>query len=161
MDLPNFSMHSPSGEGWLVTQPDKSAAQLQFENRALNAGIIVDDGRLGGPVSNVREKLLNLSQAMEKRFSQHGKLILSERSIDSRPGAQCLYQRIIINSPEVAMPGLPSNTAVHSLACIYDADHRRMATFSYMYPTQGTADEQKKVAQAFFAGISFKQTPAK
>lgn len=144
-----------------MMQPDKNAAELRFENRALNAGIIVDDGRLGGPVSNVREKLLNLSQAMEKRFSQHGKLILSEHSIDSRPGAQCLYQRIILNSPEVAMPGLPPNTAVHSLACIYDADHGRMATFSYMYPTQGNADEQKKVAQAFFAGISFKQKPAK
>ncbi|MGE5324711.1 MAG: hypothetical protein ACM3SW_17730 [Actinomycetota bacterium] len=144
-----------------MTQPDPNATEIRFENSVFKAGITVDDGRLAEAVPNVHEKLEQLAQATEKRFSQHGKLILSEHSVDSRPGAQCLYQRIIINSPEFAARGLPPNLAIHSLACIYGADHQGIANFRYMYPTQGSADEQKKVAQAFFAGITFKQTPAK
>jgi hypothetical protein len=162
MELPNFLMHAPSGEGWRVTNPDENAAEIRFENSQLRAEIAVEDKKLANPVPNVEEKLAQLSQAIEKQFSQHGKLILSEHAVETRPGAQCLYQRIIINSPELTAPGLPpGNVAVHALECIYGPDHQGMATFRYMYPTQGSADEQKKVVQEFFAGINFKLPPAK
>lgn len=162
MQLPNFSLHAPSGQGWRVTEPDENAVGIRFENSALKAGITVDDGAMANPVPNVQEKLAQLAQAVEKSFSQHGKLVLSEHAVETRPGAQCLYQRIIISSPELSAPGLPpGNMAVHALECIYGPDHKGIAKFRYMYPTQGSADPQKKVVQAFFAGINFKLPPAK
>ena len=162
MDLPNFSMHAPSGEGWRVTEPDENTAAIRFENRAMQAGITVEDGAMANPVPNVKEKLDQLAQAIEKNFSQHGKLILSEHAVESRPGAQCLHQRIIISSPELSAPGQPpGNMAVHALECIYGPDHKGIAKFRYMYPTQGSADPQKKLVEEFFAGITFKLPPAK
>lgn len=162
MELPNFSMHAPSGEGWRGTNPDENTVEIRFYNSQMKAAITVEDKRLANPVPNVEGKLSQLSQAIEKRFSEHGKLILSEHVVETRPGAQCLYQRIIINSPELTAPGLPpGNVAIHELECIYGRAHQGFATFRYMYPTQGSADEQKKVAQSFFSGINFKLPPAK
>ncbi len=155
IDLPNFSINAPSGEGWLVTDPDADTEGLRFQNSALKAAITVDDGKMGSPVPNVEEKLTQLAQATEKRFAEHGKVVLSEHVIAARPGAQCLNQTIIISSPELG----PGNMAVHALACIYGADHKGIANFRYMYPTQGTADEQKKLIAEFFDGISFKTSP--
>ncbi len=157
MDLPNFSINSPSGEGWLVTDPDEDADGIRFENRGLKAAITVDDGKMSNPVPNVEEKLTQLAQATERRFSEHGKLVLSEHALESRPGAECLYQRIIINSPELGS----GNMAVHALACVYGADHKGIANFRYMYPVQGTADAQKKIVREFFDGIKFITSAAK
>lgn len=162
MELPHFSMHAPSGEAWRGTNPDENTVEIRFYNSQMKAAISVEDKKLDTPVPNVEEKLAQLSQAIEKQSSQHGKLILSEHTVEKRPGAQCLYQRIIINSPELTATGLPpGNVAIHELECIYGPDHQGFATFRYMYPTQGSTDEQKKVAQEFFAGINFKLPPAK
>ena len=162
LELSNFSVHAPSGEGWRGTSPDENAAEVRFYNSQMKAVITVEDKRLANPVPDVEEKLTQLSEAIEKRFSEHGKLIVSEHTVETRTGAQCLYERIIINSPELTATGFPpGNVAIHDLECIYGPDHRAMATFKYMYPTQGSADEQKKVVQDFFAGINFKLPPKK
>lgn len=157
MDLPNFSIHAPSGEGWQVNDPDEDAEGLRLQNSVLKAAITVDDGKMSNAVSDVEGKLTQLAQATEKRFSEHGKLVLSEHALETRPGAQCLYQRIIINSPELGS----GNMAVHALACIYGPDHKGIANFRYMYPVQGTADEQKKIVREFFDGINFKTSAEK
>ena len=155
-------MQAPSGEGWQVSKPDEKFAGIRFENPALNAGITVDDESLANPITNVQEKLTQLSQAIEKRFSQHGKLVLSEHVMETRPGGQCLYERIIFSSPEFTAAGMPpGNLAIHDLECIFGPDHRGIAHLRYMYPTQGKADKQKKLATDFFANIKFNLPTAK
>jgi hypothetical protein len=157
LKLSDFSMRMPSGEAWRMTKPDENAEEIRFENSQLKAEITVEKWRLTDPIPNVQEKLAQLAQAAEKVFSRHGRLIVSEYAVTSVPGAECLYLRIIIDSPEFSAPGpTRDNLAMHTLECIYGPDHLGKAEFRYTYPTQGSADPQQNLAKEFFAGIAFK-----
>lgn len=162
IELRNFSMRVPSGEGWRMTKTDVDTVELRLQNDRLMVGIRVLDQVLDKPPANPEEKLAELSRSNEKVFAQHAKITHTEHTIEKRDGAQCLSQSTILNSPELQEPGKPSaDTAIHSLQCIYGADHRGLAEFQFIHPMQGKPDDQKKLAQEFFAGVTFKAPAAK
>ncbi len=162
IELRNFSMHVPSGEGWRMTKADIDTPDLRLQNDKLMVGIRVLDQVMDKPAANPEAKLAELSRSNERVFAQHGRIVHTEHTIEKRAGAQCLNQSTVINSPELQEQGKPAaDTAIHSLQCIYGADHRGLAEFQFIHPMQGKPDDQKKLAQEFFAGVIFKAAAAK
>ena len=140
-----------------MIKPNENDTELRFENNILKAEITVEDRKLTKPVPNPQEKLAQLALSAENVFSQRGKVLLSEHVVEARPGAECLYERIIVTPRELpSTGGIPATMAMHVLECLYGPDHSWDAQFMYTYPTQGRSDPQQKQIKEFFAGIDFK-----